>query len=113
MSRALDKGQRVEVIIDFLPAFNDDELNGYIKDRSITTTDNRSLYEMLNGLLNNKLLLELIHKSGVSPAKKGRLLTDDDCKSLTRSIKHTAVSVKSQEEPNLHRCVQAAYVQRK
>ena len=94
MSRALDKGQRVEVIIDFLPAFSDDELNGYIKDRSITTTDNRSLNEMLNGLLNNKLLLELIHKSGVSPDKKGKLLTDDDCKSLTRSIKHTAVSVK-------------------
>lgn len=94
MSRALDKGQMVEVIIDFLPAFSDDELNGYIKDRSITTTDNRSLNEMLNGLLNNKLLLELIHKSGVSPDKKGRLLTDDDCKSLTRSIKHTAVSVK-------------------
>lgn len=94
MSRALDKGQKVEVIIDFLPAFSDDELNGYIKDRSITTTDNRSLNEMLNGLLNNKLLLELIHKSGVSPDKKGRLLTDDDCKSLTRSIKHTAVSVK-------------------
>lgn len=94
MSRALDKGQRVKVIIDFLPAFSDDELNGYIKDRSITTTDNRSLNEMLNGLLNNKLLLELIHKSGVSPNKKGRLLTDDDCKSLTRSIKHTAVSVK-------------------
>lgn len=94
MSRALDKGQRVKVIIDFLPAFSDDELNGYIKDRSITTTDNRSLNEMLNGLLNNKLLLELIHKSGVSPDKKGRLLTDDDCKSLTHSIKHTAVSVK-------------------
>lgn len=94
MSRALDKGQKVEVIIDFLPAFSDDELNGYIKDRIITTTDNRSLNEMLNGLLNNKLLLELIHKSGVSPDKKGRLLTDDDCKSLTRSIKHTAVSVK-------------------
>lgn len=94
MSRALNKGQRVEVIIDFLPAFSDDELNGYIKDRIITTTDNRSLNEMLNGLLNNKLLLELIHKSGVSPDKKGRLLTDDDCKSLTRSIKHTAVSVK-------------------
>ena len=50
MSRALDKGQRVEVIIDFLPAFSDDVLNGYIKDRSITTTDNRSLNEMLNGL---------------------------------------------------------------
>lgn len=94
MSRALNKGQKVEVIIDFLPAFSDDDLNGYIKDRSITTTDNRSLNEMLNGLLNNKLLLELIHKSGVSPDKKGRLLTDDDCKSLTRSIKHTAVSVK-------------------
>lgn len=94
MSRALNKGQKVEVIIDFLPAFSDDELNGYIKGRSITTTDNRSLNEMLNGLLNNKLLLELIHKSGVSPDKKGRLLTDDDCKSLTRSIKHTAVSVK-------------------
>ena len=94
MSRALDKGQIVEVIIDFLPTFSDDELNGYIKDRSITTTDNRSLNEMLNGLLNNKLLLELIHKSGVSPDKKGRLLTDDDCKSLTHSIKHTAVSVK-------------------
>lgn len=94
MSRALDKGQRVEVIIDFLPAFSNDELNGYIKDRSITTTDNRSLNDMLNGLLNNKLLLELIHKSGVSPDKKGRLLTDDDCKSVTRSIKHTAVSVK-------------------
>lgn len=94
MSRALNKGQKVEVIIDFLPAFSDDELNGYIKDKSITTTDNRSLNEMLNGLLNNKLLLELIHKSGVSPDKKGRLLTDDDCKSLTRSIKHTAVSVK-------------------
>lgn len=47
MSRALDKGQMVEVIIDFLPAFSDDKLNGYIKDRIITTTDNRSLNEML------------------------------------------------------------------
>ena len=94
MSRALDKGQRVEVIIDFLPAFSDDSLYRYIKDRSTAITDNRSLNEMLNGLLNNKLLLELIHKSGVSPDKKGRLLTEDDCKSLTRSIKHTAVSVK-------------------
>ena len=94
MSRALDKGQMVDVIIDFLPAFSDDSLYRYIKDRSTTTTDNRSLNEMLNGLLNNKLLLELIHKSGVSPDKKGRLLTDDDCESLTRSIKHTSVSVK-------------------
>lgn len=94
MSRALDKGQRVEVIIDFLPAFSDDGLYRYIKDRSTAITDNRSLNEMLNGLLNNKLLLELIHKSGVSPDKKGRLLTEDDCESLTRSIKHTAVSVK-------------------
>lgn len=94
MSRALNKGQRVEVIIDFLPAFSDDSLYRYIKDRSTTTTDNRSLNEMLNGLLNNKLLLELIHKSRVSPDKKGRLLTEDDCKSLTRSIKHTAVSVR-------------------
>lgn len=94
MSRALDKGQRVEVIIDFLPAFSDDGLYRYIKDRSTAITDNRSLNEMLNGLLNNKLLLELIHKSGVSPDKKGRLLTEDDCKSLTRSIKHTSVSVK-------------------
>ena len=67
----LIKVKGVEVIID-LPAFSDDELNGYIKDRSITTTDNRSLNEMLNGLLNNKLLLELIHKSGVSPIKKGK-----------------------------------------
>ena len=56
MSRALDKGQWVVVIFYFLPAFSVDELNGYIKDRSITTTDNRSLNEMLNGLLNNKLL---------------------------------------------------------
>lgn len=94
MSRALDKGQRVEVIIDFLPAFSDDSLYRYIKDRSTAITDNRSLNEMLNGLLNNKLLLELIHKSRVSPDKKGRLLTEDDCESLTRSIKHTAVSVR-------------------
>ena len=94
MSRALNKGQRVEVIIDFLPAFSDDGLYRYIKDRSTAITDNRSLNEMLNGLLNNKLLLELIHKSGVSPDKKGRLLTEDDCESLTRSIKHTAVSVR-------------------
>ena len=94
MSRAIDKGQRVEVIIDFLPTFSDDELYGYIRDRSSKTTDNRSLNAMLNGLLNNKLLLELIHKSGVSPDKKGRLLTEDDCESLTRSIKHTAVSVR-------------------
>lgn len=94
MSRALDKGQMVDVIIDFLPAFSDDGLYRYIKERSTAITDNRSLNEMLNGLLNNKLLLELIHKSGVSPDKKGRLLTDDDCKSLTRSIKHTSVSVR-------------------
>lgn len=94
ISRALNKGQRVEVIIDFLPAFSDDSLYRYINDRSTAITDNRSLNEMLNGLLNNKLLLELIHKSGVSPDKKGRLLTEDDCKSLTRSIKHTAVSVR-------------------
>ena len=91
--KSLDKGSKVEVIIDFCRLLVMMSLM-YIKDRSITTTDNRSLNEMLNGLLNNKLLLELIHKSGVSPDKKGRLLTDDDCKSLTRSIKHTAVSVK-------------------
>lgn len=93
LSRALNKGQKAGITIDFLPSYTHEQLYEYLKSRSMATTDRRSLNEMLNGLLNSKLMLELIHKSGLSPDQKGSQLTDNDINLLTDTIKHTAVSV--------------------
>lgn len=93
LSRAASKGQKAEIKIDFMPSLTHEQLSEYLKGRSRATTDRRSLNEMLNGLLNSKLMLELIHRSGLSPDQKGSLLTDKDINILTDTIKHTTVSV--------------------
>ncbi len=93
LSRALKKGQKAGIAIDFMPSCTQEKLSDYLKSRRDATTDRRSLNEMLNGLLNSKLLLELIHKSGLSPDQKGSLLTDKEITMLTDTIKHTTVSV--------------------
>lgn len=93
LSRSLKKGRKAEIVIDFMPSYTHEHLSEYLKVRRESTTDKRSLNEMLNGLLNSKLMLELIHKSGLSPDQKGSQLTDKDISILTDTIKHTAVPV--------------------
>ncbi len=93
LSRALKKEQKAEITIDFMPSYTHKKLSEYLKIRREATTDRRSLNEMLNGLLNSKLMLELIHKSGLSPDQKGSQLTDSEINLLTDTIKHTTVSV--------------------
>lgn len=93
MSKALDNRKKVCAILDFMPSMTDMQLQDYIADRSQTTTDKRSLNEMLNGLLNNKLLLELIHASGLSPDMKGKDLSALQIEKLTTTIKQTKVNV--------------------
>lgn len=93
ISRALCKKKTARVIIDFMPSYSFKELSDYITRRKKSTNDNRSVNEMLNGLLNNKLLLELIHKSGVSPDEKGARLNDSQIQSISKSIKQTKIEI--------------------
>ena len=41
---------------------SDDELLKYLRKRVACVKDKRSVNEMLNGILNQKLMLELIHQ---------------------------------------------------
>lgn len=90
----IENGNIPKLEIDFMPQMSDDELSEYLKKRIDHVKDKRSVNEMLNGILNQKLMLELIHQSGISPDKKASVLDGTDIDRIVRVMKHTYVYMK-------------------
>lgn len=93
-SMDIKNGNTPRLETDFMPRMSDDELLKYLRKRVACVKDKRSVNEMLNGILNQKLMLELIHQSKISPDKKAAMLDDKDLNKLVSVMKHTYVYMK-------------------
>ena len=96
-SMDIKNGNTPRLETDFMPRMSDDELLKYLRKRVACVKDKRSVNEMLNGILNQKLMLELIHQSKISPDKKAAMLDDKDLNKLVSVMKHTYVYMKKSD----------------
>lgn len=67
-SRYLKEQKKVEVVINFLPFIENDILTWL--DERATTVKNRNLLELLEGVLNNKLVGVMLNLSNINEEKK-------------------------------------------
>ena len=88
---ALEQGRKVSFCIDFMPEMEADRLYEIIQRMCSQVKDKRSINELLCGMLNQKLTLELIHSCGLSPDKKALEMADEDIKALVEQIKNTHI----------------------
>ena len=89
-SMDIKNGNTPRLETDFMPRMSDDELLKYLRKRVACVKDKRSVNEMLNGILNQKLM----HQSKISPDKKAAMLDDKDLNKLVSVMKHTYVYMK-------------------
>lgn len=95
-SYGIKAGQKVTVVLDFLPEFTQEALGGHIRER-IKRHGNMTLEMLLNGLLNKKLNQMLIKESGLLLHMMGHKLKPKEIDTLVRTIKHLTVVV---DHPN-------------
>jgi len=85
-AKALDQGKKVYLHLDFLPEIPENELFALIKQR-IKQNTNKTLEEMMIGLLNHKLSYIIITQAKLDPYKPGRLISDQDIEKLVQYCK--------------------------
>lgn len=102
--RALDRGERVNAYIDFLPAISEERIFKFIK-RQIEDAKNvnvsgtkkesciKTIEECLNGLLNKKLTVFILKECKVSQSKILTSLSDKEVKFIIKIIKNFEVNV--------------------
>ncbi len=98
ISQALCNKKSAKIAVDFFPNFSNKQLEVFLSDRICKTKDKRSINELLNGILNNKLVLEIIHKSGISPDKKAFDISSEEVKVLVNNFKNTILTVKKSRD---------------
>ncbi len=101
ISKALKKGQKSEVILDFFPEMTEADLKKILKEHTqilgISETEaagnNRKLGDYLKGFLNSKLIPDVLRLSGLREQYKLYELKDDDWKTLAHSCKYIKLRV--------------------
>ncbi len=95
VSRALESNKKTDVVIDFLPDSDIDEITSVIKSQDYY--EKKSLSDIFNGLLNNKLSMELINlyssdqKEEIKSYSKN--LSKDDLTDLISFIKNIKFNI--------------------
>ncbi len=83
---ALDRNEKVDLRLDFLPELTKEELKGLLKKR-IGQNPAKSAEEMLVGLFNHKLNYIIIKEAGLDPYKISGSVTDQEIYKLVNHIK--------------------------
>ena len=108
--RALDAGQKVKVIIDFLPALSEEKIFKFIKgqielSKSVATvykceennknrgTSSKTAEECLNGLLNKKITVFMLKEAKIPQSKALSVLSDRELKLIIKLIKYFETTV--------------------
>ncbi len=89
--RALDKGQRVNACIDFLPVISEERIFKFIKAQ--TDASAKTAEECLNGLLNKKLTVFILKEAKIPYSKELSVLSDREVKLVIKIIKNFEVKV--------------------
>ena len=93
IGRLLVHGQ-VDVFIDFKPALDFSMLDKRIL-RDLETYHNRSLKNILSGLIPGRLIPVILRLSKLAPDKKGNSVTKDERRTLRLLLKQFPLTVKS------------------
>ncbi len=91
--RALDRGSRVEVSVDFMPEFTPSQAGVYLKNRFENLKD-RGAAELLNGLFHKKLNLQFLKLMGIRENTPYNELPSDFSERLCGIVKDFKVSIK-------------------
>lgn len=84
-SKALEKGQKVMVLIDFLPDMEEKDLSDFLFERK-KGAGHKPGEEFLTGVLNKKLASVLLKQSGISPDRKVSDINNGALRELCRRI---------------------------
>lgn len=86
VAKALDQGDTCWLMLDFIKDMPKEELKKRLRAR-ITHNPNKTLEEMLIGLLNHKLNYMLIKEAGLDPAMAVSRISNQDLDRLVKQIK--------------------------
>lgn len=92
VAKAIDRGDQVHLILDFMPDIDSDELARLITDRR-NRSHGKNLEEMMVGLFNHKLSYIMIKEAGLYPDKPSDKLTDPELKALLHKIKGLRLNI--------------------
>lgn len=85
-ARALDRGDSCWLMLDFVKDMPKEELKRRLRTR-INQNPDKTLEEMMIGLLNHKLNYILIKEAGMDPVRPSSKMTDQELERLARQIK--------------------------
>ncbi|BBF42284.1 NAD(FAD)-utilizing dehydrogenases [Lachnospiraceae bacterium KM106-2] len=88
--------KKVTVCIDFMPEFANEELFDYFMKR-ITQNEFKTMEQLMIGLLNQKLAVELLYQAGIKKSQMANSITKRQIHSLVMAIKECQVVI---TEPN-------------
>lgn len=91
-SRALDEKKKVHIIIDYLPAMKSDEILYLLLER-MKRYPERTMEEILLGLLNNKLAYIGLKEAGFDPAAVCRSTGKNKLNTLVKQLKEWKVII--------------------
>lgn len=91
-ARAIDRKERVHLLIDFLPELSRDKTKELLKNRTIMN-GHKNIEEMLVGLFNNKLAYVLLLQGNIPVSKSCGQLNEKDIDVLTTLIKSFSVPI--------------------
>ncbi len=91
-AKAFAKGQKCHVVLDFLPDFSEELLQGFMKNR-IKNSGYKSAVNFLTGLFAKKLSEVLCGKCGFSKKQIADNFTEDDISKLCKQIKNFRINL--------------------
>ena len=91
-ARALDRGEKVRAVIDFLPDLTETEWV-YEKERRMAENRNCMLSEFFLGLVNRKVLDMVLRAAGLQAEKKAAKLTDRELNAVMDDLRAFALTV--------------------
>ncbi|MDF2943692.1 MAG: hypothetical protein K0S01_2550 [Herbinix sp.] len=86
VAKALDRGEKIQLLIDFLPMLSKDKLKQMLTQR-ILQNPSKSMEEMMVGLLNHKLSYIIIMEAKFDPYKVSKLISVDELELLANQMK--------------------------
>jgi predicted Rossmann fold flavoprotein len=91
-AKALDRGEKVILKLDFLPGLTREELTELLLLRR-SQNPNKNLEEMMVGLFNHKLSYIMIKEAGLDVSRNVRKLTSDELKPLITNMKELKLPI--------------------
>lgn len=92
LSLGLMENKKCEIKIDFFPEYTRNDFINFLS-KLLQKFPNRSIKDVLIGIINEKLIDDIIKISRISPKKRGGDLSNKDFKNLVKTLKDLSFSV--------------------